>query len=104
MQCHYLLTADEGCSFVVHRRELFTFAHQQSNLHKKNLQEAGVRITTVLHMVNVLHICDGVRWCVEYGFFIEPSVKISGDYCRNVLCRQHLISAICRVLGEFFTF
>jgi len=41
--------------------------------------------------------------CTEL-IFIEPGVKINGDYYRNVLCRQHLLPAIRSISGEFFTF
>jgi len=40
--------------------------------------------------------------CTEL-IFIEPGVKINGDYYRNVLCRQHLLPAIRSISGEFFT-
>jgi len=36
--------------------------------------------------------------------FVEPGVKINGDYYRNVLLREHLLPAIRETAGEFFVF
>jgi len=36
--------------------------------------------------------------------FIEPGVKISGAYYRDVLLGQHLLPAIRSVAGDFFTY
>src|ERR1043165_6747167 len=36
--------------------------------------------------------------------FIEPGVKIDGDYYRDVLLSQHLLPSIKKMLGDCFTF
>jgi len=36
--------------------------------------------------------------------FIEPGVKINGTYYRGVWLRQHLLTAIRSITGDFFTF
>ena len=41
--------------------------------------------------------------CTEL-IFIEPGVKINGQYYRDVLLMEHLLPAIKELSGEFFTF
>ena len=36
--------------------------------------------------------------------FIEPDVKLSGTYYRDVLLGQHLLPAIRSIAGDFFTY
>ena len=41
--------------------------------------------------------------CTEL-VFVEPGVKVNGPYYRDVLLTQHLLPAIKRVSGGYFTF
>ena len=41
--------------------------------------------------------------CTEL-IFIEPGVKIDGDYYRDVLLSQHLLPSIKKMSGDCFTF
>ena len=37
-------------------------------------------------------------------FFVEPGVKVSGAYYRNVLLKQQVLPDIRHMLGDFFIF
>src|SRR6218665_1132328 len=41
--------------------------------------------------------------CTEL-FFVEPGVKVNGEYCRNVLCMEKMLPAIRGMSSDFFTF
>lgn len=41
--------------------------------------------------------------CTEL-IFVEPGIKINGQYYRDVLLSQHLLPAIKNIAGEFFVF
>ena len=41
--------------------------------------------------------------CTEM-FFVEPGVKVNGEYYRDVLLKQQMLPAIWRMSGDFFIF
>ena len=58
-----------------------------------------------VHIFKVVMVSVGVSalGCTEL-IFIEPGVKINGQYCRDVLLMEHLLPAIKELSGEFFAF
>ena len=92
--------------------KLFTVVHPVNLQNDRVYARAGTKkkqvpVSRLLRTRSTFSVMVSVgvstMGCTEL-IFIEPGVKINGDYYRNVLCRQHLLPAIRSISGEFFTF
>jgi len=71
------------------------------NVKKKELPAARTRSTfskSVMVSVGV-----SMMGCTEL-IFVEPGIKVNGQYYRDVLLSQNLLPAIRNIAGEFFVF
>jgi len=58
---------------------------------------------------NVQHKCNGICCGVEtrvhgIDFFVQPGVKVNGDYYREVLLKEKLLPCIKEISGNNFIF
>lgn len=94
--------------------KMFTVSHPVNLQNDRVYATAGTRkkqvpaerlLRTRSNFSKSLMVSVGVSTlgCTDL-IFVEPGVKVNGAYYRDVLLTQHLLPAIKRVSGDFFTF